>query len=103
MVLIFLWLQKNLHTINPRKTNILFKNPLHPYTRALLAALPTPKGKKLENIKGQISPITQIIQGCKFHPRCNYATDICKNKIPHLNNNTACHLINNFLDLNNNE
>ena len=77
-------------------SNILFKNPLHPYTKALLAALPTQKGKKLENIKGQISPITQIIGGCKFNPRCNCAMEKCKNQKPELkkiiNTNCACFL-----------
>ncbi len=60
----------------------LFKTPLHPYTNALLKALPDKKGVKLQNIKGQISPITEIIQGCKFHPRCEKATEICKTIIP---------------------
>ena len=60
----------------------LFKTPLHPYTNALLKALPDKKGVKLQNIKGQISPITEIIQGCKFHPRCEKATEICKTVIP---------------------
>ena len=60
----------------------LFKNPKHPYTKALLKALPTNKKQKLESIKGQISPITEIISGCKFHPRCNYAMEICKNIKP---------------------
>ncbi len=83
--------------VESTKSNILFKNPLHPYTKALLGALPDKRGKKLENIKGQISPITEIIEGCKFHPRCNCAMDICKKQKPvlKLNNETfcACHLI----------
>ena len=62
----------------------LFKNPMHPYTNALLKALPTKRGERLENIKGQISPITDIISGCKFHPRCNMMFDICKTKKPSL-------------------
>lgn len=81
--------------VEQNETNKLFKKPLHPYTKALLAALPTQKGKKLENIKGQISPITYIIQGCKFHPRCNKAIDLCKTSRPILNCNVACHLCNN--------
>ncbi len=72
----------------------LFKNPLHPYTKALLKALPTQKGKKLESIKGQISPITQIISGCKFHPRCNCEMEICKNQKPIFKNSASCHLYN---------
>ena len=64
----------------------LFKNPRHPYTKALLAALPNKRGKKLENIKGSISPITEIIQGCKFHKRCNFAFNKCEQCKPELQN-----------------
>ena len=70
----------------------LFKKPMHPYTKALLNALPTKRGKKLENIKGQISPITDIIIGCKFHPRCNCEMEICKNQKPELCG-ADCHLV----------
>ena len=73
-------------------TPSLFKTPHHPYTKALLGALPTKKGVKLENIKGQISPITEIINGCKFHPRCNCLMEICKETKPKLHNKVACHL-----------
>ena len=50
------------------------------------------KGKKLENIKGQISPITQVIEGCKFNPRCNFVMDKCKIEKPELKNcnNSYC-------------
>lgn len=74
----------------------LFKNPNHPYTKALLKALPDKKGTKLQNIKGQISPITEIIQGCKFHPRCDFKSQICENRVPELNKYknsfVKCHL-----------
>ena len=79
----------------------LFKNPLHPYTKALLEALPSKRGKKLKNIKGTISPITQIINGCKFHPRCECALEICKTEKPKekpkekvcsCNHKVSCHL-----------
>ena len=77
-------------------SDTLFKNPLHPYTKALLNALPNQRGKKLENIKGQISPITEIINGCKFHPRCNYKMEKCANCKPELktveNNCVSCFL-----------
>ena len=77
-------------------TEALFKNPQHPYTKALLGALPNTKGKKLENIKGQISPITDIIKGCKFNPRCNFTMEKCtciKPKLIKFNENyVACHL-----------
>lgn len=77
-------------------TKNIFKNPLHPYTKALLNALPNKKGKKLENIKGQISPITQVIQGCKFHPRCNFTMNQCKIKKPCLKK-TSCDCVACFL------
>lgn len=59
----------------------LFYDPKHPYTKALFAALPTIKGKKLENIKGTPSPITKPVIGCPYHPRCKNVKDICSNKI----------------------
>lgn len=82
--------------VEKAQTSKIFKNPLHPYTKALLNALPNKKGKKLENIKGQISPITEIIQGCKFHPRCSYVMKQCKNEKPCLKE-TACDCVACFL------
>ena len=74
----------------------LFKNPKHPYTKALIEALPTLRGKKLKNIKGQISPITNTISGCKFNPRCEYKKEICAFNKPELktysNHSIACYL-----------
>lgn len=67
-------------------TQELFKNPHHPYTRALIDALPIKKGKKLKNIKGQPSPITEIIVGCPFHPRCERSDDLCSSKLPEIKN-----------------
>ncbi len=73
----------------------LFKNPRHPYTRALIDALPVRKGKKLKNIKGQPSALTEPIFGCPFHPRCQRADDTCASKLPHLenigNSSVACY------------
>lgn len=50
-------------------------------TKALIEALPYSKDKKLKNIKGSPAPITEIIQGCEFHKRCDFAEEICKSKI----------------------
>ena len=66
--------------VEEAETNTLFKHPKHPYTKDLLAALPTVKGKKLENIKGAPSPITKPVSGCPYHPRCKYTIEICCNK-----------------------
>ncbi len=65
--------------IEEADTNTLFNCPKHPYTKDLLAALPTVKSKKLENIKGAPSPITQPVSGCPYHPRCKYAANVCCN------------------------
>ena len=76
------------------QTRELFKNPHHPYTKALIEALPVKKGKKLKNIKGQPSQITQIIEGCPFNPRCEKADYMCQTKMPELtnisNSNVSC-------------
>jgi oligopeptide/dipeptide ABC transporter ATP-binding protein len=52
----------------------LIKNPRHPYTIALLKSLPsiTEAGKRLNSIEGSVPPLTEIPQGCLFHPRCEY-------------------------------
>lgn len=77
------------------QTRELFKNPHHPYTKALIEALPVKKGKKLKNIKGQPSQITQIIEGCPFNHRCEKADYMCHTKMPELtnisNSNVSCH------------
>lgn len=63
----------------------IFKDPLHPYTEALLEAIPTTEDesrKELVTIEGDIpSPIFPP-SGCKFHTRCKYATDKCKEAVP---------------------
>ena len=80
-------------------TQELFKNPLHPYTKALLGAIPDKKGTRLSNIKGQIPSIKEAISGCKFHPRCDYAIDMCSINSPRLkeaygkNHNCSCFLV----------
>jgi len=68
-------------------TEELFENPLHPYTKALLSAIPIPEiGKKKERIllKGEIvSPIDPKNE-CRFEPRCSYANKECKQNNPPL-------------------
>jgi len=79
----------------------IFKNPLHPYTKALLAAAPIPDPKKKRNRKdlvgGQVpSPINRPA-GCFFNPRCKYRMDICTKEYPPMfkadeNHYVSCHL-----------
>ena len=78
----------------------LFKNPLHPYTKVLLASIPVadPKvRKKRENLKGEIASTSAPLSGCHFHPRCSIAIDRCKTEEPPIREITpghfaACHL-----------
>ena len=66
-------------------TEELFTNPRHPYTEALLFAVPKadPRYKKEEILlRGDIADPANPPSGCYFHPRCKYAKDICKGKKP---------------------
>ncbi len=62
----------------------IFRNPLHPYTKLLLRAIPNIEkpSEKLEHIPGTVPDLVDPPPGCRFHPRCPYAMDICKTKIP---------------------
>ncbi|MCL1990350.1 MAG: ABC transporter ATP-binding protein [Defluviitaleaceae bacterium] len=64
----------------------LFKNPLHPYTKGLLASLPTHdvKKEKLEIIEGHVPSPYELPSGCAFAPRCPYVTDACAKEMPPL-------------------
>ena len=63
-------------------TTKFFKNPYHPYSKALLKALPTTKGNSLYNIKGAPPSIFENIKGCRFHPRCEKCMPKCREKTP---------------------
>ena len=54
----------------------LFKNPLHPYTQALLESIPRP-GKEFKSIEGTVPSLINPPSGCRFRDRCAYAMDIC--------------------------
>jgi len=82
------------------KKEEIFLNPTHPYTQALLSAIPVPnpkrKRKKIE-LKGEVPSAINIPSGCRFHPRCPYKTRKCVKKEPPLVEITkdhfvACHL-----------
>lgn len=60
----------------------LFANPHHPYTSALLAALPERAvGRKLPSIPGVVPGQYDRPEGCLFAPRCNFATDLCRKQV----------------------
>lgn len=79
----------------------IFANPLHPYTKALLSAIPrtdVDQGQELAVIEGDIPSAVRPPKGCRFHTRCEYAMDICKNFEPELKDvgdghYVACHLM----------
>lgn len=63
----------------------IFYSPAHPYTQALLKAIPKlgeTEGKPLASIEGTPINMKQLPEGCPFHPRCPYASDICRLKFP---------------------
>lgn len=68
---------------------ILYKNPMHPYTRLLISAIPTVEpGKKSspDALKGEVPSAMHPPSGCPFHPRCPLARNICRRKMPPLRN-----------------
>jgi len=79
-------------------TKTIFYRPRHPYTNALLTAVPSLalRKEKLAMIKGAIPNLIDPPSGCRFHPRCEYAKAICSEKIPSLEeiepkHYVACH------------
>jgi oligopeptide/dipeptide ABC transporter ATP-binding protein len=88
----------NIVELAPRKT--IYENPRHPYTKALLSAIPNIYGKKNENriiLTGDIPSPMRPPAGCPFHPRCAYCQNICTSVKPPLRElpdgaRIACHL-----------
>ncbi len=82
--------------------NSLFTNNMHPYTKALLSAIPSTdveKEKERIMLKGDVPSPIDPPEGCRFHTRCPFATDLCRTKVPKLRNTegmkdghrAACH------------
>ena len=77
-------------------TKALFKNPSHPYTRALLSAIPVPSIRdKKERIllKGELTSPISPKPGCRFAPRCEYATEQCHQEDPPVQDLGGGHLV----------
>ncbi len=81
-------------------TNTLFAAPVHPYTKMLMEAIPLPDPtikQTLSGLTGEVPSPINPPSGCRFSPRCPYATDICREVEPLLikinkNQQAACHL-----------
>ena len=73
-------------TVESCATDELFAKPLHPYTAGLLTAVPKlhEDKERLPQIRGSVPNLITPPSGCRFHPRCDYATAICKETKPKL-------------------
>lgn len=71
--------------VEETKTELLFKTPLHPYTRGLIKSIPGldgKRGKTLHTIEGSVPSLNQVPKGCHFAPRCAYGDEKCRNEEP---------------------
>lgn len=90
------------HIVELADSNELYANPQHPYTKALLSAIPIPNPEKEKNkvvlpLEGEVGSPIDCGPGCRFASRCKYATEHCKNATPELKeisegHYVACHL-----------
>jgi len=86
--------------IEKAPSEVLFNNPVHPYTQALLSAIPLPKlGARKERIllKGEITSPINPAPVCRFAQRCAYATDRCRSEEPQLKEIETGHFVSCFL------
>lgn len=89
------------HLVEEAPTEALFSEPLHPYTRALLSAVPEPNPKKKKErivLSSEVPSPIHLPTGCVFHPRCPQAIATCKEVVPVLRemgtgHRVACHLV----------
>lgn len=96
------------HIVELTASNQLYKNPLHPYTRALLSAIPIPDPDVEDQreriiLQGELPSPMDPPSGCVFRTRCQHAMDICAQKKPvwqeiDKDHYVACHLYDEHLD-----
>ena len=87
------------HIVEQGNCDDIFAEPAHPYTQALINAVPRPdpdKRRDLTAIRGEVPSLTNRPPGCEFHPRCTFAQDLCRTEPPdnhELNNQrfVRCH------------
>ncbi|MBI3710381.1 MAG: dipeptide ABC transporter ATP-binding protein [Proteobacteria bacterium] len=91
------------HVVEVADRDVLFARPLHPYTQALISAIPLPdpqaqRAKRRIILKGELPSPTEPLTGCPFHTRCPLAEDRCRHVKPALERKAsgayvACHLV----------
>ena len=79
-------------------TNVLYRRPLHPYTEALMSAVPLPDPRQRERkgrirLEGDIADPAAPPPGCNFHPRCPYAGERCKQEVPEMRELETGHFV----------
>jgi len=87
------------HIVENASTEALFGNPCHPYTQGLIASIPKPDVdvERLATIPGVVPDALNPPTGCRFHPRCPKAMDMCKQKDPRTMEVEAGHTVSCFL------
>ena len=90
------------HIVEKARSEDLFKKTYHPYTQALMSAVPVPDPtykKKIKPLSGDVPSPSNPPSGCPFHTRCPYMIDLCRQKQPELadtqdktKHQVACHL-----------
>ncbi len=83
----------------------IFKDPLHPYTQALLQSIPRVdiERGKLSSIPGQVPDLVDVPEVCRFHDRCKYKMDVCEKRDPPLVKIGKDHMVSCFLHNSNGE
>jgi peptide/nickel transport system ATP-binding protein/oligopeptide transport system ATP-binding protein len=83
------------HIVETSTVRIIYKDPRHPYTRALMAAIPRLDISidKLQTLPGSVPDLIEPPTGCRFHPRCPYAKSVCAEKVPPLEKWTTDHYV----------
>jgi peptide/nickel transport system ATP-binding protein/oligopeptide transport system ATP-binding protein len=89
------------HIVEVMNAEEIYTNPVHPYTKALLSAVPitdyyVEKSRNRILLEGEVPSPIHAPSGCPFHPRCPYATEQCRKEVPLLKNMgnghfAACH------------
>ncbi len=81
------------HMVEMASTEVIFHRPIHPYTMGLMSAFPSIVGEKTELVMlpGEPPDLLSPPPGCRFHPRCSYATEVCREKSPEFKDHADGH------------